>query len=124
MSLSNIEIVSGWVRLIQTAAWFDQKLWLGGYAIHYDRDGKEKSRSSNSWYCSLEGPAWIPPGYEDLTLSIALGTTPPPYAISSKQHRDENNLVPRGHLVQRCKAFLHSLSTAFAEKRYNSRYRN
>ena len=125
MSLSNTVItpVYGYLKLVQVACFYDGNLHLGGYSIQYGRDGKAEGRNPVSWNCSLIGPGlYIPPGYEDLTLSVALGTTPPPYPVRSKEDGDKDDLVPSWHLLKRFKAFCDLLGKA--KERQDGRDRN
>lgn len=49
----NIDDVMGWVQLMRVEKVEDGRLWLGGYSIRYDREGKEVSRSPVQWNCTI-----------------------------------------------------------------------
>lgn len=68
MSRSNmIDTAYGYTKLIPTIAFDDQdRTWLGGYAIHYDLEGNEISRTENRWDCVISGVDYVPCGYEVL----------------------------------------------------------
>jgi hypothetical protein len=46
--LFNIDILFGHIEIVTTQRWEGDKLLLGGYAIHYDRDGKEIRRTPDT----------------------------------------------------------------------------
>jgi len=48
-----LNILYGYVEIVQTRKVENGRLYLGGYSITYGRDGKEVSRSENQWNCSL-----------------------------------------------------------------------
>lgn len=49
-----VNMVYGSVKLVQTQSVQGSKIYLGGFAIHLDRDGKEVSRSENTWNVILD----------------------------------------------------------------------
>ncbi len=54
MQMINIEDCFGSMELVQTQKVEGTKLYMGGYAIHRDRTGREIRRTENQWNCSLE----------------------------------------------------------------------
>lgn len=48
------DLIFGSVRLVQTRKVEGSKIYMGGYAIHLDRDGKEIRRTEPQWHCTLD----------------------------------------------------------------------
>lgn len=48
-----VDMVFGSVRIVQTQRQEGNKLIMGGYAIHYDRHGRETRRTPNEDACVL-----------------------------------------------------------------------
>jgi len=44
-----IDILYGSIELVQTYAVQGDQVWMGGYSIRRDREGKEISRTPNTW---------------------------------------------------------------------------
>ncbi len=50
------DIFFGHVEIVTTQRWEGRTLILGGYAIHYDKDGNETHRTPNTENCRCTFP--------------------------------------------------------------------
>ena len=68
---ANIELLFGSIRIVTCQkALEDGSLLMGGYAIHYDRNGRETRRTEPTWNCRLTNVRECLPDY------FYSGTTP------------------------------------------------
>lgn len=49
-----IDVIYGSIQLVQTSEVRGSKIYMGGYAIHRDRYGKEVRRTPNQWNGVME----------------------------------------------------------------------